>query len=563
MRLDPIAAFAGLRTLAALSVLAFGILQASAHASEGLEFLDPSDLDRWVEEGIIEEDERDQLLDWIDDPIDINAASADELALLPHIDETLSDAIQEARNAQPFRSIADLSRVPGLQPRIDAILPFIALQTFQTSGSLRQRLSDTRHDGSPAQLYGRIRLRPTASALIGLAQTAGGSPRLAWTPDGVLKPLESARIARGYAAWNGEGAVEQLLIGDYSVGTGVGLLLNSSRARYPNGTRPNDGSTTRERGAAASFRLGRWKALGFASKNNRRASLPADITGLSSSRAIENALSSELVGARASAETGAWRFGATAMAQRLRSRASIELEQPAPVGVAADFDGSVGGTRWRGEAAYADAPAGWTELLARSKTASARIAVYSLPPNFNSPRGARSDRRGILARAAVAPAPRWRAGFQLNGEKQLSTAVSSQRARGWIAAPIGRIITVGVSGRWNDDDLLRDNEIEWQTAEWTAATLDRWKISARWTQRNDQPYALLTRLDWKPVSRLQCGARVETESGNFSLKTLSAYISAWSSRSWRCRASFLRRWYRSASPSNRGQLTFNARWGYS
>ncbi len=551
-----------LRLLMAAVAGMSALYAAAFDAPAGFDFVDPADLDEWVEDGLIQEDERAQLLEWIDDPLDLNRAEMDELRLLPFVDESLAEEINAARREKPFESLNDLERVRGLQSRLNMILPFVTVPSYRSSGRIRQRLSDTQNDAAPAQMYGYLRLNPTPNAVVGLAHRAGGSRRAVWDADAsIVRPLEPARLSRGYVAWSGEGAVQRLIVGDYSVGSGLGLILNSARLRYPTGARPNDSSLPRERGAAAEARLGRFNALAFVSRNSLSDSLPPDITGLADDETVENALYRDLIGARVESETKGWRFGAAAAAHRYQPKAGQILNETARTGAALDFDGRIRQTRWRGEAAYANAPAGWTELLTRSKTASARIAFYALPTEFESPRGsARPDRRGILARAAFYFSSGARIGFQMNGEKQISTAVSSQSASAWTAAPIGRIITAGIVVRWRDRDLLIDNETEWRTTEWAAAAFQNWRVSMQWTQENGMAPSLLTRVDWRAVRGFVCGARVKTEGSRFALRELSGYASLWSRGSWRCRPVWTRRWSGSGA-SNRAVLTFDARWG--
>ena len=50
-------------------------------------------------------------------PVDVNRASADELATLPRVGPTLAQRIVEDRAAHgPFATLGDLYRVPGLGP---------------------------------------------------------------------------------------------------------------------------------------------------------------------------------------------------------------------------------------------------------------------------------------------------------------------------------------------------------------------------------------------------------------------------------------------------------------
>ncbi|MEI6633817.1 MAG: ComEA family DNA-binding protein [Chlamydiota bacterium] len=50
-------------------------------------------------------------------PVDINRASAEELAELPGVGEKLAGAVILERSRAPFRSVEDLRRVPGIGPK--------------------------------------------------------------------------------------------------------------------------------------------------------------------------------------------------------------------------------------------------------------------------------------------------------------------------------------------------------------------------------------------------------------------------------------------------------------
>ena len=61
-----------------------------------------------------------------DPPIDVNAASADELQRLPGVGPVMAGAIVAGR---PFRSVADLDRVRGIGPKtLDKLRPFVVVR---------------------------------------------------------------------------------------------------------------------------------------------------------------------------------------------------------------------------------------------------------------------------------------------------------------------------------------------------------------------------------------------------------------------------------------------------
>ena len=64
-----------------------------------------------------------------DAPIDVNAASVDELVRLPGIGPVTAQHIITARNEKPFATLADLDKVKGIGPKtLDKIRPFVTLK---------------------------------------------------------------------------------------------------------------------------------------------------------------------------------------------------------------------------------------------------------------------------------------------------------------------------------------------------------------------------------------------------------------------------------------------------
>lgn len=63
------------------------------------------------------------------DPVDVNAAGPDELALLPRVGPSLAAAIVADRAARgPFRSVDDLDRVRGIGPAtLDGLRPHVTV----------------------------------------------------------------------------------------------------------------------------------------------------------------------------------------------------------------------------------------------------------------------------------------------------------------------------------------------------------------------------------------------------------------------------------------------------
>lgn len=64
----------------------------------------------------------------LNEPIDINRASADELQKLPGIGPVLSQRIIDARGKRPFQAVDELRRVPGIGPKtLEKIRPHVTV----------------------------------------------------------------------------------------------------------------------------------------------------------------------------------------------------------------------------------------------------------------------------------------------------------------------------------------------------------------------------------------------------------------------------------------------------
>lgn len=64
-----------------------------------------------------------------DAPIDVNAATAEELQRLPGVGPVTAGAILAARAAKPFANVDDLDRVKGIGPKtLDRLRPFVVVR---------------------------------------------------------------------------------------------------------------------------------------------------------------------------------------------------------------------------------------------------------------------------------------------------------------------------------------------------------------------------------------------------------------------------------------------------
>ena len=195
-----------------------------------------------------------ELVEWLSDrvtdPLDINTASADDLARLPGLTPLAAQRIVAHREAEgPFASVAALRNVVGLDDRaFDTLRLFITVHPHsddlapqapwyeELEGRLIQRVtrridvgrgyaddtSRTTYAGSPERLYTRLRLQGGRRAQLNLTMEKDPGEAFQWTPGTQTYGFDHLSA---HAVLRDVGLVETLVIGDYSAafGQGVGL----------------------------------------------------------------------------------------------------------------------------------------------------------------------------------------------------------------------------------------------------------------------------------------------------------------------------------------------------
>lgn len=173
-------------------------------------------------------------------PLDLNTASADELARLPTLDPRLAQAIVRHRTRRgAFRDMSELARVPGIDAEhIDAARPY-----------LRIRWRDAWH--------------PTGAAFLRSGQYRGHATA------GPLSVFRSE--SRRFLSF--EHPKISVVLGDHRVSTGLGLLQHQGLRADPSlfahnrhGTRlrgNTSASTDGWHGAAATLRVDNWELSAF------------------------------------------------------------------------------------------------------------------------------------------------------------------------------------------------------------------------------------------------------------------------------------------------------------
>ena len=297
-------------------------------------------------------------------PLDLNRVSADELVMVPGITTRIAHNIIRFRDENgEFGSVEELLQVPGIGPvTLERVQPFLATSGDRTPHSRRLLQPDfwttngrfesysrfrqvmqpqdgyQRPDtlggyvGSPANLYQRIRYQ---SRHLSVNTTLNKSPGEPYQP-----PLDFA-----FTSWHISlrelGKVDSIIIGDYSVSFGQGLLLwtggafgkssNVIRGAIKNerGVRPSSSTqaTSGFRGFAINTALtSSLRFSGFYSDRNRTATVVDDQSlnfpsSTGRHRTLnelnrKNNLSQETIGGRLLLDFSSGRLGLTAYRNR-------------------------------------------------------------------------------------------------------------------------------------------------------------------------------------------------------------------------------------------------------
>lgn len=251
-----------------------------------------SELASFVSEGLLSEAEYEHGLEVLDrlllHPLDINAATADELREIPLLSEYQIYQLTKARaDAGGFDSVYDLKLLPGWGEETTRwVLPLL------TCKGGRWREQGLWRDG-------RMSYALTATRLVGreeerLGSTWGSSLRWGYRTRGGLSAFVGAELDRGepwayehhrgfdsyagHIAFRGQGRLRQIILGDYRASWGQGLLigqgqsfgrlsLNLGHSRAST-LRPVSGvsEANKLRGLALEYAWSSWRIMGLVSR---------------------------------------------------------------------------------------------------------------------------------------------------------------------------------------------------------------------------------------------------------------------------------------------------------
>jgi hypothetical protein len=229
--------------------------------------------------------EQDALSEWREHPLNVNAASEEDLLRLPGVQRPLARRLlRERKKLRGFNSMEDLSRAPGMtEDVLEKIRPYVevapAADKPEFHGDVRLRLRNVNPRGSavlsadPAfqnntYYYNRTRFRYGRASAGWVARRASAGPALSPDNGSLLLTKHSARVEEA-------GLLSDALLGDYVLTYGQGILFYEGLGEFvrpvkvkARGARPDftSGANQYLRGVFLESRPGPWGAAVFASE---------------------------------------------------------------------------------------------------------------------------------------------------------------------------------------------------------------------------------------------------------------------------------------------------------
>ncbi|MDF9796803.1 hypothetical protein OKW21_002066 [Catalinimonas alkaloidigena] len=274
---------------------------AQEYSSLNLEKVLENVLQNQYEEGVEGEQLYENLIQFYQEPLNLNSASASdlrrffflserqinniikyreyyglllskyELAVIPSLDEEVINALLPFIHIKPpeNRRLSLLSRLKGADNRYFIIRQSSVLEAkkgFISTDSILDNDGKTYYEGSPEQLYTRLRISKPGSISLGITMEKDAGETIDWNP---AQTKYGADFVSGHFQIERAGPFEQITIGDYSfqsgqqlvfgggLGLGKGAMTVRSVGRSQYGVKPYTSSTEMGyfRGGTLSWKL--------------------------------------------------------------------------------------------------------------------------------------------------------------------------------------------------------------------------------------------------------------------------------------------------------------------
>jgi len=461
-----------------------------------IEIHNADDIYQLLEDEIITEDVAESLLELIANPIELNKADVDELLMLPSITQTEAEAIvNQWKQLRGFKRWSDLLRIQGFdRAKLRQLESFAYIRPplDRFDGKAELSLSEAANDGK--SYYSRLLVRTDVDerCFFGLSNRREDDEIYRWdkrTPPqpplkegGYIIEPPGWRADKFYALWRGKGLVNQVILGNYSAGFGAGLVFNDAHRLAPKGIYTDDTILfDRQRGAALVLS---WKSIQptiFFSGLDYPAVLPPQTSGLKSQRRINDVYSEKLLGTDISFKLPRdSKLGFTWYRSFIDKHLNIPFEnlpnRERWSAYGLHFRTSVIGFYLRGEASQTinAGRALYLELSKKLQFADFLASFRRYDVDFDNPHShgfaddddslygnvdGDIDETGIYIRMQYRPNRKFSLRTYYDQWRHPSTHIMDNEAHAEAEYNFSRTISLGISGKWDDDDLsARGNE---------------------------------------------------------------------------------------------------------
>lgn len=209
------------------------------------------------EEDVAYETLQERLWEYYNDPLSLNQATREALQLLCILThDQLDQLFKHLEKDGPFISIYEVQTMPGFDlATIQLLVPFVTVEAMSDNyrnrslwrkgleernsyglmryeRTLETKCSDERdkkqhkvpYVGSPDKLFTRLSIKHPSGWALGISARKGAGEALTWDPATQRYGLAHWRF---YWLLSGKKPIKTLVVGDYAVGYGQGIVLNA------------------------------------------------------------------------------------------------------------------------------------------------------------------------------------------------------------------------------------------------------------------------------------------------------------------------------------------------
>ncbi len=556
---------------------------------QSLEIYNADDVYQLLEDEFITTEVAELLLELLENPIDLNRADADELFSLPGITQADAESlVQTRKQLHGFKRWDDLLRVLDFsREKLKQLETFAYIRppVDRSDGRAELSVSETANDGKA--YYARAKMRADVDERIfwGLSSIREDDAAYRWRKSIVIDP-PGWRLDKFYVEWRSKGVVNQIVVGNYTAGFGAGLVFNDAHRFIPKGLYMDDTlSRNRQRGIAVSLS---WKPIRqtiFMSALDYPTILPPQATGLKWQRTINDIYTERLLGTNISFNLPrSSNIGFTWYRSIIDKHLDAEFlnlpnkERWGAYGLY--FSTVVNDVYLRGEVSQMENPseeepvdfgrAMYLELSTKYKSADFLASLRRYDMEFQNPhsRGFADaddshskdidgdiDEIGVYMRLRYIPTAQIHIRAYYDQWQHPSTHLADNEAYIELEYRPIRLIRLGISSKWDDNDLSIHGDERVGSLFWTQlrpsralrfTTVYRW-FRIRKTAITYDDYAYL-KIEWFPREWLEFEARwkindTQLTDGDTFPKEGYLQLQIWNKLGWAGRFRYTRRHY--------------------